>query len=98
MAHQETDTLIKCKGRGLREPVKTERGRTEWGEGTAGKGEEDITVRIHRALILSVLLPESDLQVRLRGHSADMFISFVACIGGRLGGASRGLPYLLRTT
>ena len=54
MAHQETDTLIKCKGRGLREPVKTEKGRTEWVESTAGKGEEDITVRTNCALVLSL--------------------------------------------
>ena len=79
--------------------MKTEKGRTEWVESTAGKGEEDITVRTNCALVLSILLPESDLQVRLRGHSADMFRSIVACIGGGLGGgASRGLPYLLRTT
>ena len=70
--------------------MKTEKGRTEWGESTAGKGEEDITVRTNCALVLSILLPESDLQVRLRGHSADMFRSFVACIGGGLGGGRLG--------
>ena len=66
--------------------MKTEKGRTEWVESTAGKGEEDITVRTNCALVFPILLPERDLQVRLRGHSADMFRSFVACIGGGLGG------------
>ena len=44
MAHQKTDMLIRRLNRGLREPVKTERWRTEWGESTAGKGKEDITL------------------------------------------------------
>ena len=44
MEHQETDMLIKCEGWGLREPVTTQRGRTEWGESTAGREEEDITL------------------------------------------------------
>ena len=63
MAHQKTDMRIMRLKWGLREPVKTERWRTEWGESTAGKVKEDITLGVDNEVCFVQLSTngESDL-------------------------------------